>query len=592
MLAGVAIAGFLQIGDDQETGPTEITATEQSTTVPADAAEESETPTTEPEPFSYRVGLLSGVTTDNFWAFYGEQPSAWNAYVLGPTKPALFTANPAEGSLQPELATSHVDPTFNKDGWRVRVDLNPDLRWSDGTPITAHDLVFTFETVRALSLGGSWAEAFPETIESIHADDDHRVHIEFTTRPRLSDWQHGVGSAPVMPKHVWEPEVEGVTAEDLYAMSGEADVSGGPLVLAAADDDLTVANRNPGYPLGEVPDTVEYRVFSDEGSAVAALKKGDVDSIVTPKGLAATSVDALAGEPGVEIVTNPGNAVRYLGFNLTRAPMSNSAFRTALALLLERDDLADQINGTGTPAWSLVPEANSQWYDTEAAGENAARYGGPLAKRLAKALEALRAAGYAWEEPPSIDAGELVAGKGLTIEGVPPQPLTILTPGDAYDPARPDYVREIAAVLGTLGFDARPVETDFDTVVDLAFTPGEDGRLHYDMYLLGWTLGNPVLPGYYEVLFAPDGAMNNTGYDSKRFSKALKRYDDAFTTEDARDALWQMERILAADLPYLPLYTSVITEAYRSDRVTFGTGTSLGGIQARLGGIGDVTPVD
>jgi ABC-type oligopeptide transport system substrate-binding subunit len=110
------------------------------------------------------------------------------------------------------------------------------------------------------------------------------------------------------------------------------------------------------------------------------------------------------------------------------------------------------------------------------------------------------------------------------------------------------------------------------------------------MYLLGWTLGNPALPGYYRTLFAADGAMNNTGYRSAAFAKALQTYEEAHTLDDARDALWAMERRLALDLPYLPLYSSDIAEVYRSDRIEFDMGPSLGGLQARQGGIWDVAP--
>jgi hypothetical protein len=110
------------------------------------------------------------------------------------------------------------------------------------------------------------------------------------------------------------------------------------------------------------------------------------------------------------------------------------------------------------------------------------------------------------------------------------------------------------------------------------------------MYLLGWTLGNPALPGYYGALFAKDGPMNNTGYASTEFAEALDSYEAAYTTEDAFDALWEMERTLAVDLPYLLLYRDQITEAFRSDRVSFDVEQSLGGLQARLGGIRDVQP--
>jgi hypothetical protein len=52
-----------------------------------------------------------------------------------------------------------------------------------------------------------------------------------------------------------------------------------------------------------------------------------------------------------------------------------------------------------------------------------------------------------------------------------------------------------------------------------------------------------------------------------------------------------METTLAEDLPYLLLYTSQITEVYRTDRVAYGLEAGLGGLQGRLGAIGDVTQI-
>jgi ABC-type transport system substrate-binding protein len=158
-----------------------------------------------------------------------------------------------------------------------------------------------------------------------------------------------------------------------------------------------------------------------------------------------------------------------------------------------------------------------------------------------------------------------------------------------YDPARPEYATRLESTLEVLGFDVRPVITDFETVVDLAFSNPSEGARGYDMYLLGWTLGNPAYPDYFGRLFAAGGHSNNTGYDSASFSAALADYRAATNHDEARAALNDMEQRLAEDLPYLVLYHPQITEAYRSDRVQFSLLGVLGGIQARIGGLGDVS---
>lgn len=592
VLAALVVMGVAQAGADPAEGPSEINARETTTTVPADG-DEPTTTTAAPAPFVYRVGVLAGVSTDNFWAFFGEQPSVWNSYILGPTKPSLFTAGSVVGGLEPELAVAPVDVVEGDEGWLVEVDLDDEMRWSDGTPITAADVVFTFETVRSMGLGGSWDEAFPDAVANIEAIGDHGIRIHFAQRPRLAVWPHGVGTAPIMAAHIWGPLVEDISAEDLYALPGDSDVGGGPLTVTTITDDLIVSTRNEGYPNAVLPDVIQYQVFADEAAAVDALADDRIDYFLSPKGLAGEQVGALDGVAGVEIVNSPGNNVRYVGFNLNRAPMSDPAFRTALALLVDRRHLAETIAHSGAPARAMIPSANTEWFDADAAADNTARYTGELGERLAQAVAVLGDAGYTWETAPTLDdGGSPVAGKGLTMNGAALPVLTILTPGDAYDPARAEYARAIADTLGLLGIEARPVETDFDTVVDLAFTPDEAGDLHYDMYLLGWTLGNPALPGFYGALFAADGPMNNTGYASEAFETVHAEYLAAADVDEARRALWEMESILSVDLPYLALYTSDIVEVYRSDRVQYSAESALGGLQARLGGIQDVKPAD
>lgn len=590
VLAGIAIAALMQVSSADPAAQVELAAPEPRTTQVLES-EPSITETGETTaPFVYRVGVLSPISTDNFWAYYGAKPSVWNSYVLGPTKPALYSTDSTTGRLSLELAAAYVDPTWDARGWRVVVPLDDAMEWSDGSPVTAEDVAFTFQTVRSLGLGGSWADAYPASVTDIDAIDEHTLSVRFAARPNLSVWPHGLGLAPIMPAHIWSGVVDGTTAEDLYSATGGNDVSGGPLALMTWTDRVMVSRSNPGYPDGGSVDFVAYHVYDTDAELIAAISAGEIDTILNPKGVAQADLALLSED--VAQVTSPANGVRYLGFNLARAPMSEPAFRNALALLVDKEGIGASIKSAGSATWSMIPAANKLWFDEAGSDANAMRFAGTIEERLARALEALRGAGYAWSKEPSVVEGTLTAGEGLTIASLVPQPLTILTPGDEYDPARPDYVAAIADTLAVLGFDTRPVETDFDTVVDLAFTAGDDGALHYDMYMLGWTLGSPTLPAFYGPLFSADGAMNNTGYRSAEFEAALAEYEESYTAEEAVAAVWEMEQKIATDLPYLVLYNSQLTEVYRSDRVTFGVENGLGGLQGRLGGIEDVRPID
>ena len=593
MIVGIAVAAFAQSGSGEPSTieivaePTESTTTTTTTTTTDTGA----TTVAEPEPFEYRIGLLSDITTDNFWGYYGRDPTSWNAYVLGPTKPALFGIDHAANALVADIAlvAEPSPPTWNGNEWRVRVTLRDDVRWSDGTPLTASDIAFTFNTVRNLGLEGAWAEAYPATITSIVADSYNQLRIEFDDKPGMGEWPYGVGLAPIMPRHIWDGIVSGADSADaLYQADAESDVSGGPLQILKREPGRITAMVNHDRIAGSV-DSVVFEVFDTEAAAADALADGRIDTIFNPHGLSKDVAASLNDIAGVTVENSPANAVRYLGFNLDRAPMNEPAFRAALSLLFDRKAVASEVVPDSQAAFTLVPPANSSWFDQSVADDVAAGLAGSPEDRLNRAVAGLVEAGYTWNAPPTVSDGKLVPGIGLLISGQTPAPLTILTPGEMYDPARPEYATRLEWTLEVLGFDVRPVITDFETVVDFAFSTPLEGERGYDMYLLGWTLGNPAYPDYYGRLFAAGGQSNNTGYDSAKFSAALSDYQSATDHDQARTALSDMEQRLAEDLPYLVLYHPQITEAYRSDRIQFSLLGVLGGIQARIGGLEDLS---
>ena len=592
VLFGIAAAAFAQTGPG-ESSPIEITVPE-----PVDhtsmATTDSERETTQPSqlPFEYRIGLLAGVSTQNFWAYYGIEPTVWNAYVLGPTKPALFALDPSAATLVPEFSGLPApEPTWTGERWQLLIRLREDLQWSDGTPITAHDFVFTFETVRKLNLGGGWSEGFPKVIDSVVADFDYDLRIEFGERPGLSVWPFGVGLAPVMPRHVWSDAVDDAAeASDLYAADASVDVSGGALQIVSFGTSNIEAVANPGYPGGSF-ESVRFAIYESEEAAAEALKGSDIDIILSPKGLQPSTAAILATQPGIVVESSPANAVGYVGFNLSREPMAARGFREAVARLVDRDGAVAQASPGSQAAYTLLPPSNETWQDQNRLETIVGLYAGSLEKRLAGTLETLWAEGYTWATQPSVEGGELVDGQGLRINGATPAPLTILTSGDLYDPVRPEYAAVIESAIEVLGFDVRLVITDFDTVVDLAFTTQDNGQRQYDMYLLGWTLGNPALPDYYHLLFAENAAVNSTGFASEDFAAILAAYQGAFRHDEALEALWDMEETIARELPYFVLYHPQIIEAYRADRIRFELSSVLGGIQGRGGGFADMRPV-
>lgn len=594
VLVGIAIAALIQFANAEPPTPIEIVedslAADDPTTTGAGA---SSTTTIElsDDPFVYKIGILQGPSTENFWNYNAASTSVWDAYVLAPTKAGLFRLDSETWQLAPELSAEVVEPVWNAEGWRVDVTTRGDMQWSDGTAVTAYDYAFTFETVRRLQLGGNWAKSFPVTVTSVEAADNYHLTIRFSERPSLEAWPYSLGTAPIMARDFWaESAGAATTAAELFALDGSDDVAGGPVDLIKVEADRVVSRANPGY-RSDSADIIEYQIFASEAEMVAALESGEIHTLLSPKGITGENADRLSESETVSQLVSPTFGVRYLGFNLKREPMDQLPFRNAVALLMDVEDMAARLTGIPEAAHTLMPSANGAWFDAEAAAKIATRLPETLEARLAAAVEGLAGIGYSWTTPPAIVDGQIVAGQGLMVNGLKPAPLTILTPGDAYDPARNRYAEEIAQRIELLGYSVIPVATDFSTVVDLAFTPADDGRRHYDMVLLGWSLGNPAYPTFYKDLFGSTGAANNTGFASPAMDALIAEFDRASSVEEARGLVWEMESLLASEIPYIPLYPARIIEAYRSDQVSLSLSTNLGGIHASLGGFESVTPI-
>ena len=300
-----------------------------------------------------------------------------------PTKPALYTINYPGLELDADVAASAEVPTgaAEGDGWAIEVPMREDAVWSDGTPITADDIVFTYETVRDFALGGSWLEAYPLANEEnpdavgltgVEAVDDHTVKFVFNHQPGLAVWPHRVGVvAPIMPAHVWADAVEEARGSDdpaasLYGAVGTGvDVSGGPMVFAerqegafarnVANDDYYDKGReitrpsgrdrrvNVTYTVGPYATESIFSLYGGQDAAVLALAAGEVDYLLNPLGMQRGLLAQVEGNEELTAVVNPTNGFRYLAFNLRKEPMSIPAFRDALALMIDKEFMANNV---------------------------------------------------------------------------------------------------------------------------------------------------------------------------------------------------------------------------------------------------------
>lgn len=227
VLGALVVAGLILAACAPQTVVETVVVTEkvvETVEVPAEAP--AQPPTTEGECCdTYRMGIFEEPLTTNYWNYLGPGSSVWTAYALADTQAAsLFGLSNQRFDWVPVLAAELPgEPVQEGDFWTITVTMLQGATWSDGTPITAHDVVFTLQTCLDLKLTANWQNACkPEVLDHVEAVDDYTVKFFFTDKPGLAQWQFGVSQAPILPKHVWEDVVnearafvEGVTEPEV-----------------------------------------------------------------------------------------------------------------------------------------------------------------------------------------------------------------------------------------------------------------------------------------------------------------------------------------------------------------------------------------
>jgi peptide/nickel transport system substrate-binding protein len=562
---------------------------------------------------TYTLGIFEDVTTDNAWNYNDtEGNTVWNGYLLGTNAGAAYTIAFPGLEMMPDLAEGELQPpTEEGDGWVGTFSLKEGLTWSDGEPITAEDFAFTWNTAVDLELQGGWVDyTDPDIITAVEAVDDLTVQVSFNAKPGLAIWGPGTSILlmPLQPEHFWAPIVEEAAASDdprttLLAASGEGAPSSGPTVFSERQEgSFAAATANESWwqtgeeftsgdatwTEGPFADEFQYPLYGGQEAAVLALSNGEVDLLLNPLGMQRGFQDQVSENEELTAIVNPTNGYRFLAFNHARAPMSDPVFRDALTALINKEFVTENLlQGVAFPLYVILPEGNVAWYDDAVATELAeVGYAGlDDNTRRQTAIDLLKEAGYTWETEPTIEGeGEeavFTAGAGLIgPDGEPVGQLELITPTASYDPLRATFANYISGVSQEMGIDIVAIPTDFNKIVNDVFALDAENNYTspFDMFILGYSLGNPAFPSFHCSFFCTGGDSNNTQYTNEDYDAAADAFDAAETNEEAFAAMWEMERLIARDKPHVPLFDTGILEFY-NNRVAYPFTETLSGLQ-------------
>lgn len=594
----------------------------------------------EPMPMgaTYRLGIFSAPTTDNPWAALDTEAEIWNQYVI-PGQISLYTYQGPTYTVVPALAADPSPPQVEADGdgYSVTVNLRSGVTWSDGSPITANDAVFTFNTIAKYNgLGGNFPSIWPlardddpatedddessQGVSSVEALDDLTVKITFNYEPGLAIWPLSVGLASIFQEAFWGPIVDDSDDfETLYSASGLGAPNASAFDSAewepgafwrnvATGSYYDSGSRYTVYSSGAVEYTQDgatenwggdpggdvvadytegpfisesiYSIYTDQNAAVLALTEGEVDFLLNPLGLQSGLRNEILAAPNLEVAVNEQNGFRYLAYNTRKFPMNQTAFRQALACMIDKDFMANTVlGGTAISLNSLVPPGNAYWYNPDLTAPCA---GQTTQERVASAVQIFKDAGWTWDVEPAWDEGNrdvIPKGEGLRgPDGETMEEMTLLAPGPGYDPMRATYSLFIEEWATDLGIPLAAEPTGFSVIVDKVFV---GDALGWDIYILGW--GLTPFPDHVFDFFRSSadsalGGFNTPGYSNAVFDELADQFDRAKTLAEARDLIHQADAIVAEDLPYVVLFTTPLIEAY-SNQLAFPYTTILDGLQ-------------
>ncbi len=390
------------------------------------------------------------------------------------------------------------DVQVSEDGQTITVALRDDVVWSDGTPFTSADVVFTFEhIIKAPHANGHDGLVFNGQPTEVTAPDDYTV--VFKTPIFVASMLENLSNEHyIMPKHIYE----GDEALD-QNVKNQTPVGTGPYTLAeykAGQYVKFAANKN--YFKGEPKiETVYFQIIGDKNSAMLALKTGQINALVLSNDVA----DDFKNSP-VDVIAYPEDRVGYASFILTSDKVKDINFRKAVFFALDRHQMnlgAYLSEEFFVDATSFLPYSNPFFSeDLEAYNRN-------------------------------LDTAKEYLAKAENV----PQSITV-----AYGVGNAQ--QEIQALVIQQNLKDIGVQVEIAPVDSTALYNGlRDGTSPYDMFLGGYIMG--VDPSAYATLFVTDAAANYASMSAPELDELFRAGAVEMDEAKRRDIYNQAQKVLA-----------------------------------------------
>ncbi len=414
-----------------------------------------------------------------------------------------------------EISPDQLEYTFH---------LRPGVRWHDGAPFTAADVVFTVGVLQSDAFANSGAPAstyLSQLWRSVTVEQLDESTLRFRLQQPLASFL-SEATIGILPAHLWSAVP---VAEISQSALNLQPVGTGPWRLAGLTALTARLEPNP-YWSGQDPflEAIEFRFFPDYTSAFSAFQAGTVDGVsrIVPQDLTAAQASQ-----DMTVFTAPLAGESFVYFNLSSptAPfLTDKRVRQALSLALDRPKLIDEaLNGQGVPAdgpfmpgtWAYAPQQLPQ-------------------PSLQQAAQLLAEAGWADND-----------GDGVRDQNDLPLSFELVGDNEAV-------LQSLASQWRQIGVDARPKLVDITSLATESLSPRR-----FDAAVTHWQLsGDPdPYPLWHSTQI--ENGQNYTGW-SNLPADLLMEQGRAVTDPGLRLQLYsEFQKIFAAEMPALPLYFDV-----------------------------------
>jgi peptide/nickel transport system substrate-binding protein len=494
---------------------------------------------------TFTVALTSDV--DSLNPFLGVEANSYEMWAL--TYDYLVNYKMTDMSPAPGLAKSWGTSDGGKT-WTFR--MRDGVTWSDGKPLTAADVAFTYNRVLAGGVEANNWSTYLNNVTKVTAPDDTTVVLTLS-RPNAV---LPLLPIPIVPEHVWksisEKRMKTYAAEP---KNGQPVVGSGPfrLVAGTAGGSTFRFERNPHY-WGGTPhiDEVDFRVFKSKDPAVQALIKGEVDFVEDIQPL---QVRALKGHQGITAHNGVSPLFEEIAFNTGAVDtksgkpigdgnkaLRDAKFRHALGYALDLDRIVrSAYQGAAQPGQTIIPSAypNYHWQPPK---NQAFHFD------LAKAGQLLDAAGYKKGSD----------GKRTMPDGKPIGTLRLFARANAK--ASVDTMAFFQEWLKRLGIDAKVTAMDTNKLSDVILS-GD-----YDAFQWDWFVEPDPDSILSDFTCAQRGGLSDSWYCDKKYDAMYQQQNGEMDHAKRVALVKQMQQQLFEDSPYLVTAYTTTGEAVRSDR--------------------------